>query len=126
MTALQKLHYENVCGVLLRTGGLLSWSCPDCARTGTSEEVLERCPECYNVTFCSIRGNLYGPKEVRRIVKARLARRWGIYSQEGWRARVDEAFADVQWVRGKAGCTPSALMHDLEHVVYSKRSHRQP
>ena len=42
----QKLHYENMCGLLLRRDGVLRWRCPDCKAEGESEQVLRVCPEC--------------------------------------------------------------------------------
>ena len=44
--SLQKLHYENISGTLVRREGLLSWRCPLCKAEGRSPEVMHTCPEC--------------------------------------------------------------------------------
>ena len=44
--SLQKLHYENLGGTLVRREGLLSWRCPLCKAGGQSLEVMRTCPEC--------------------------------------------------------------------------------
>ena len=44
--SLQKLHYENLSGTLVRREGLLSWRCPLCKAEGQSLEVMRTCPEC--------------------------------------------------------------------------------
>jgi len=42
----QKLHYENISGLLIRREGALSWRCPLCKTEGQSSEVMRCCPEC--------------------------------------------------------------------------------
>lgn len=42
----QKLHYENMGGLLIRRDGFLHWRCPDCKAEGESKRVLRVCPEC--------------------------------------------------------------------------------
>lgn len=42
----QKLHYENISGLLIRRDGALSWRCPLCKTEGQSSEVMRCCPEC--------------------------------------------------------------------------------
>lgn len=42
----QKLHYENMGGLLIRRDGLLHWRCPDCKAQGASKKVLRVCPQC--------------------------------------------------------------------------------
>ena len=44
--SIQKLHYENISGTLVRREGLLSWRCPLCKAEGQSLEVMRTCPEC--------------------------------------------------------------------------------
>ena len=44
--SLQKLHYENLGGMLIRREGLLNWRCPLCKAEGQSLEVMRTCPEC--------------------------------------------------------------------------------
>lgn len=44
--SIQKLHYENLGGMLIRREGLLSWRCPLCKAEGQSPEVMRACPEC--------------------------------------------------------------------------------
>ena len=43
---IQKLHYENLGGILIRREGLLNWRCPLCKAEGQSPEVMRACPEC--------------------------------------------------------------------------------
>ena len=43
---IQKLHYENLGGMLIRREGLLNWRCPLCKAEGHSPEVMRACPEC--------------------------------------------------------------------------------
>ena len=43
---IQKLHYENISGTLVRREGLLSWRCPLCKAEGQSPGVMHTCPEC--------------------------------------------------------------------------------
>ena len=40
----QKLHYENIGGLLIRRDGFLHWRCPDCKAEGESKRVLRVCP----------------------------------------------------------------------------------
>ena len=42
----QKLHYENMGGLLIRRDGVLHWRCPDCKAEGESKQVLRVCPQC--------------------------------------------------------------------------------
>lgn len=42
----QHLHYQNICGTLVRTDGFLKWYCPDCGEYGESKAVLAKCPLC--------------------------------------------------------------------------------
>lgn len=44
--SIQKLHYENISGTLVRREGLLSWRCPLCKAEGQSPGVMHTCPEC--------------------------------------------------------------------------------
>ena len=44
--SIQKLHYENISGMLIRRGGLLNWRCPLCKAEGQSREVMRVCPKC--------------------------------------------------------------------------------
>ena len=44
--SIQKLHYENLGGILIRREGLLTWRCPLCKAEGQSPEVMRTCPEC--------------------------------------------------------------------------------
>ena len=44
--SIQKLHYENLSGILIRREGLLNWRCPLCKAEGQSHEVMRVCPEC--------------------------------------------------------------------------------
>ena len=44
--SIQKLHYENLGGMLIRREGLLNWRCPLCKAEGQSPEVMRACPEC--------------------------------------------------------------------------------
>ena len=44
--SIQKLHYENLGGTLVRREGLLSWRCPLCKAEGQSPGVMRTCPEC--------------------------------------------------------------------------------
>ena len=44
--SIQKLHYENLGGMLIRREGLLNWRCPLCKAEGQSPEVMRVCPEC--------------------------------------------------------------------------------
>ena len=44
--SIQKLHYENISGTLVRREGLLSWRCPLCKAEGQSPGVMRTCPEC--------------------------------------------------------------------------------
>ena len=44
--SIQKLHYENLGGMLIRRDGLLNWRCPLCKAEGQSLEVMRACPEC--------------------------------------------------------------------------------
>ena len=44
--SIQKLHYENISGMLIRRGGLLNWRCPLCKAEGQSREVMCVCPKC--------------------------------------------------------------------------------
>ena len=44
--SIQKLHYENLGGLLIRREGLLNWRCPLCKAEGQSPEVMRACPEC--------------------------------------------------------------------------------
>ena len=44
--SIQKLHYENLGGMLIRREGLLNWRCPLCKAEGQSPEVMRTCPEC--------------------------------------------------------------------------------
>ena len=44
--SIQKLHYENLVGMLIRKEGLLTWRCPLCKAEGQSPEVMRTCPEC--------------------------------------------------------------------------------
>lgn len=42
----QKLHYENMGGLLVRRDGVLRWRCPDCKAEGESKHVLRVCQKC--------------------------------------------------------------------------------
>lgn len=42
----QKLHYENMGGMLIRRDGVLHWRCPDCKAEGESKSVHKVCPVC--------------------------------------------------------------------------------
>lgn len=42
----QKLHYENLAGLLVKRDGYLHWKCPDCNAEGRGRKVRRRCPEC--------------------------------------------------------------------------------
>ena len=42
----QKLHYENMGGLLIRRDGFLHWRCPDCKADGESKNVLRVCSQC--------------------------------------------------------------------------------
>ena len=42
----QKLHYENMSGLLMRRNGYLHWRCPDCKAKGKSKNVQPVCPDC--------------------------------------------------------------------------------
>ena len=44
--SIQKLHYENLGGMLIRREGFLNWRCPLCKAEGQSSEVMRTCPEC--------------------------------------------------------------------------------
>ena len=44
--SIQKLHYENLGGMLIRREGLLNWRCPLCKAEGQSREVMRVCPKC--------------------------------------------------------------------------------
>lgn len=44
--SIQKLHYENISGMLIRREGLLNWRCPLCKAEGQSCEVIPVCPKC--------------------------------------------------------------------------------
>ena len=44
--SIQKLHYENLGGMLIRREGLLNWRCPLCKAEGQSREVMCVCPKC--------------------------------------------------------------------------------
>ena len=44
--SIQKLHYENISGTLVRREGLLSWRCPLCKAEGQTPGVMHTCPEC--------------------------------------------------------------------------------
>ena len=44
--SIQKLHYENMGGMLIRREGLLNWRCPLCKAEGQSREVMRVCPKC--------------------------------------------------------------------------------
>ena len=44
--SIQKLHYENLGGILIRREGLLTWRCPLCKAEGQSPEAMRTCPEC--------------------------------------------------------------------------------
>lgn len=41
---MNKLHYENIGGMLVRREGMLHWRCPVCREEGASEQVLSECP----------------------------------------------------------------------------------
>lgn len=43
---IQKLHYENMGGLLIRRDGQLHWRCPDCKEEGASDTVMAVCPHC--------------------------------------------------------------------------------
>ena len=45
-TISQRIHYENIGGMLIRRDGMLSWQCPDCKARGRSRYVRKTCPEC--------------------------------------------------------------------------------
>lgn len=52
---MQKLHYENIGGMLVRREGMLNWECPDCGSRGHSENVMEVCPDCRNEPVKSVK-----------------------------------------------------------------------
>lgn len=41
---MQRLRYENICGMLVRRDGWLHWRCPDCGRRGRTRRVRKTCP----------------------------------------------------------------------------------
>lgn len=69
------------------------------------------------IRFCSLRGRIYTPEQVKPIVKARLKARWKSFLVPDWRERIDAAFADERWLRSRNGMVPGALVRDLDMVV---------
>lgn len=77
MATEQQLHYRNVAGLLVRTGGFLFWKCPVCHARGKSKPVRRVCPEC--------KGK--GPK--RETVKESVM---GTYAQQKVQTTCDHEF----------------------------------
>ncbi len=46
---IERLHYENMGGLLIRRDGALHWYCPACKTHGESKKVRKTCPKCYEV-----------------------------------------------------------------------------
>ena len=88
---IQKLHYENLGGMLIRREGLLSWRCPLCKAEGQSLEVMRTCPECG-----SKEATLPGAQPAPSISPAALR-------------------PVIQWLRN--GCDPARAADELEMLA---------
>ena len=75
--SIQKLHYENISGTLVRREGLLSWRCPLCKAEGQSLEVMRTCPECG-----SKEATLPGAQPAPSEQDASVRKAWARFSHE--------------------------------------------
>ena len=75
--SIQKLHYENISGTLVRREGLLSWRCPLCKAEGQSPGVMHTCPECG-----SKEPTLSGAQPAPSVQDASVRKAWARFSHE--------------------------------------------
>lgn len=67
------------------------------------------------ILFCSERGRLYTPAQVRPVVLALLRARWGSLLQPGWIDAADRVgLRNAAWLRLHNGETPGSLARQLE------------
>lgn len=82
---IQKLHYENLGGLLVRREGMLHWRCPDCKEEGASEVVMQSCPKCGNppsVKSKSLPRPIFQPNDDYVVPTNVLNNMWRIIGQE--------------------------------------------
>ena len=79
-----------------------------------------------NYRIMSIRGTLYGPddllnawsRDFRRSICAAFK-----YPQRECRDHAKALIADAAWMRMRAGCTPGAIVRDLDNDVWGRVFH---
>ena len=118
--SIQKLHYENLGGILIRREGLLNWRCPLCKAEGQSPEVMRACPECGSKE-ATLPGAQPAPSVPMDVIvdylvsiSAHLARRDDAKAQ----AEIGELLKMIASAPKPGASVPEDVMRDAERYRY--------
>ena len=111
---IQKLHYENLVGMLIRREGLLNWRCPLCRAEGQSPEVMRACPECGSKE-ATLSGAQPAPSIPVEAIGKMLADVMAVAVSNGANSvsMPDEYVEVAVWLQGECPTQPAPSVPDL-------------